>query len=72
MKHFSNFSPYRTHRKHDIFVHRQKTSNYGDGSLRALDHTHGTPYHKNIKSTAPIIFKDFIKNWFGPKCKCKL
>ena len=36
MENIFNFSPYSTHRKHDIFVHSQNTSNYGDRSLRAL------------------------------------
>ena len=30
MKDIFNFSPYSTHRKHDIFVHSRNTSNYGD------------------------------------------
>ena len=72
MKDIFNFSPYSTHRKHDIFVHSRNTSNYGDRSLRALGPHTWNPLPENIKSTTSlIIFKDFIKNWFGAKCKGK-
>ena len=46
MKDVFSFSPYITNKEHDIFVNSQNTSNYGDRSLRALDHIHGTPYQK--------------------------
>ena len=72
MKDIFNFSPYSTHRKHDIFVHSRNTSNYGDRSLRALGPHTWNPLPENIKSTTSLImFKDFIKNWFGAKCKGK-
>ena len=65
-------SPYSTHRKHYIFVHSLNTLIYGDINLRALG-PHIIFLPENIKSTPfLIILKDFIKNWFGPKCKSKL
>ena len=73
MKDIFNFSPYRTHRKHDIFPHSRDTSNYGGRSLRALGPQTWNFLPENIKSTTSmIIFKDFIKDWLGSKCKCKL
>ena len=73
MKDIFNFPQYSTHRKHDIFVHSRNTSNYGDRSLRALGLHTWNSLKENIKSTTSIIiFKDFTKSWFGPKCKCKL
>ena len=73
MKDIFHFSPYNTHKKHDIFVHSRNTSTYGDKSLRALGPHTWNSLPENIKSTASLfVFKEFIKNWFGPKCKCKL
>ena len=62
---------YVTHRKYDILVHSQDASSYSDRSLRVLGPHTWNSLPENIKSTTSvIIFKDFIKNWFGPKCKC--
>ena len=62
MKGIFNFSPYSTHRKHDIFVHSRNTSNYGDRSLRDLGTHTWNSLPENIKSTTSIIiFKDIIK-----------
>ena len=45
MKDIFHFSPYNTHKKHDIFVHSRNTSTYGDKSLRVLGpHTWGMVY----------------------------
>ena len=51
MKDIFNFSLYSTHSKHDIFVHRRNTSNYGDRSLRALGSHTWNSLTENIKST---------------------
>ena len=73
MKDMFNFSPYSTPRNDDIFVHSRNTSNYGDRGHRALGPHTWNSIPENIKSTTfIIILNDFIKNWFGPKCKCKL
>ena len=58
MKDIFKFSPYSTHRKHDIFVHSQNTSNYGDRSLRALDHIIGLGLNVNV----PCASRYFIQN----------
>ena len=68
-----NFSPYSTHRKHNIFVHSRNTPIYDERSLRALGPHTWNSLPENIKSsTSIIIFKVFFKNWLRPKCKCKL
>ena len=62
-----------THRKHDIFVHPRKTANYGDKSLKSVGSHIWNSLPDEIKATTSLsIFKKFIKNCFGPKCKCKL
>ena len=72
MKDIFYFSPYNTHKKYDIFVNSRNTSSYGDKSLRALGPHIWNSLPENIKSTNSIfVFKKFLKNWSGPKCKCK-
>ena len=67
------FSPYKTHKKYDIFVHKRNTSKYGDKSLRALGPHVWNSLPESIKSTNSIfVFKNYIKTWFGPECKCKM
>ena len=56
MKDIFNFSSYRTHRKHNIFVHFRNTSNYGDRNLRALGPHTWKYLQENIKSTTSINF----------------
>ena len=52
-----NFSPYSTHRKHDICVRSRNTSNCGDRSLRALGPHTWNSLPGNIKfNTSVIIF----------------
>ena len=65
-------SPYQTHKKYDIFVHSRNTASFGDKSLRALGPHVWNSFPENIKSTDTFsFFKNFIKNWCGPKCNCK-
>ena len=72
MKDIFYLSPYQTHKKYDIFVHSRNTASFGDKSLRALGPHVWNSLPENIKSTDTIsVFKNFIKNWYGPKCKCK-
>ena len=72
MKDIFYLSPYQTHKKYDIFVHSRNTASFGDISLRALGPHVWNSLPENIKSTDTIsVFKNFIKNWCGPKCKCK-
>ena len=73
MREIFYFSPYKTHRKYDIFVQNRNTSKYGDKSLRALGPHVWNSLPESIKSTNSIsAFKNYIKTWFGPKCKCKM
>ena len=73
MKDIFNFSPHRTHRMHDSFVHSRNTYNYGNRRLRVLETHTWNSLPENIKSTTSMMtFRDFIESWFGPKCKCKL
>ena len=72
MKDIFYLSPYQTHKKYDIFVHSRNTASFGDKNLRALGPHVWNSFPENIKSTDTIsVFKNFIKNWCGPKCKCK-
>ena len=71
MKDTFNFTSYSTHRKHYIFARSPNTSNYGDRTLRAIRPHTWNSLPESFKSiTSIIIFKDFVKNWFEPKCKC--
>ena len=72
MKDIFYLFPDQTHKKYDIFVHSRNTASFGDKSLRALGPHVWNSLPENIKSTDTIsVFKNFIKNWCGPKCKCK-
>ena len=73
MKEIFYYLPHSTHRKHDIFVHSRKTAKYSDKSLKTLGPHIWNSLPENIKSETSIsIFKSYIKNWFGPKCKCRM
>ena len=73
MKDIFNFSPHFTHKKHNIFVHPHNTVTYGNKSLKSLGPHIWNSLPEQIKATNSIsVFKNFIKDWFGPKCKCKL
>ena len=73
MRDIFHFSPHLTHKKYNLYVHNRKTSKYGDKSLRVLGAHIWNSLPNNIKSTTSIYkFKDFIKVWFGPQCKCNL
>ena len=73
MKEIFHLSPYVTHKKHDLYVHGKNTTKYGSHSLKALgSHVWNSLPDKIKKLTSLNAFKDFIKNWFGPNCKCYL
>ena len=56
-----------------ISVQSRKTTKYGDKSLRALGPYLWNSLSEKINSRISIfVFKNFIKTWYGPKCKCKL
>ena len=60
-------------RQNDIIVKRINTSRFGTQSLRSLGPKIWNNLPSNIKSeTSFLKFKEYIKTWLGPKCKCKV
>ena len=56
-------------RTHDIRHHN--TATYGDKSLKALGLKIWNKLPTNIKTSTSITkFKEYIRTWFGPSCKC--
>ena len=73
MKEIWHFSVDKTHRKNNLFVHTRNTSNHGDKSLKILGPHMWNSLPESIKSEKSLqIFKSYIKNWYGPNCKCKM
>ena len=73
MKEIFHLSPYVTHKKHDLYVHSKNTTKYGSHSLKALGSHVWNSLPDQIKKLSSLnAFKDFIKNWSGPNCKCYL
>ena len=67
MKEIFHLSPYMTHKKHE------NTTKYGGQSLKALKSHVWNSLPEKIKKLASLnTFKEFMKIWFGPKCKCSL
>ena len=60
-------------RQNDIIVKRINTSRFGTQSLRSLGPKIWNNLPSNIKSeTSFLKFKEYIKTWLGPKCRCKV
>ena len=58
-------------RQNDIIVKRINTSRFGTQSLRSLGPEIWNNLPSNIKSeTSFLKFKEYIKTWLGPKCRC--
>ena len=58
-------------KKSNLQVHYRRTVRYGDKSLIALGPKIWNALPDNVKEeTSFAKFKQFIKTWFGPKCKC--
>ena len=73
MKNIFHHSPYLTHRKHNIYVHSQRTTRFGTKSLKALGAHLWNALPEDIKSTESFVeFKNFTKTWLGPNCKCNI
>ena len=73
MKEIFHYSPNITNKKHNIFVHFQNTTRFGSNSLRAVGAHLWNSFPENIKSTTSLFkFKEFIKTWPEPACKCNL
>ena len=60
-------------RPHDVIVRHHDTATYGDKSLTTLGPEIWDKLPRNIKSLTSIIkFKEYIRTWFGPSCKCNV
>ena len=73
MKDIFHYSPNVTHKKHNLYIHTQNTTKFGNKSLRAFDANIWNTLPEYTKSTTSLLeFKKFIKTWPGPKCKCSV
>ena len=73
MKEIFYLSPHSTHKKHNLFVESRKTTKYGTHSLKAFGaHIWNNLPEKIKKVTSLHALKIFLKDWYGPKCKCRL
>ena len=62
-----------THRPFDIRVNQSNTTKFGINSLMTLGPHIWNSLSKDVKEeTNYEKFKDFINDWFGPKCKCNM
>ena len=60
-------------RKNNLYVPNRKTTKFGNNSLQVLGPHIWNLLPKDIKDMTSINkFKEFIKHWEGPKCKCYL
>ena len=60
-------------RTNDLHIPSRNTVTYGNNSIRCLGpHIWNTLPKAVKKETNYQKFKDYIDNWFGPKCKCSL
>ena len=60
-------------KQNGIIVTRINTSRYGTLSSRSLGPKKWNSLSSNIKSEASVQkFREYIKNWLGPKCRCKV
>ena len=73
MKDVFHNSPNVTHKKHNLYIHTQNTTKFGNKSLRAFDANIWNTLPEYTKSTTSLLeFKKFIKTWPGPKYKCSV
>ena len=60
-------------RQNDIIVKSINTSRFGTQSLRSLGPKIWNNLLSIIKSeTSFLKFKEYIRTWLGPKCRCKV
>ena len=65
MKEIFQLSKYRTHRKHDLFIHSRNTTKHGNKSLRVFGAHIWNSLPESIKKTSSLTtFKDYINSWF--------
>ena len=65
-------SSHSTRRRYDIFVQSQEATKMVIKVSGLWVHIYGTYCQKKLNLEPQSIFKDFIKTWFGPECRCKL
>ena len=70
MKDIFHNSPNVTHKKHDLSIHTQNITKFGNKSLRAFVAHIWNTLPEYIKSTALSL--GFSKAWAGLKCKCSV
>ena len=59
-------------RPFDLLVKNRNTEKYGSKSLMALGPKIWNALPENINETSFSKFKEYIKSWSGPTCKCKI
>ena len=60
-------------RPFDLLVKNRNTKKYGSKSLMALGPKICNALPENIKKETYLgKFKEYIKSWSGPTCKCKM
>ena len=57
MKHIFHYSPNRTYKKHNLYIHTQNTLRFGNKSLRALGANLWNTLPEHIKSTTYLIVR---------------
>ena len=73
MQDIFHYSPYVTHKKHNLYIHIENTTKFGNKSLRAFGVNIWKTLPEYIKSTTSLLeFKKFIKTCLGPKYKCSV
>ena len=62
MKDIFNYSPNVTYKKHNLYIHTQNTTKFGNKSLRSFGVNIWNTLPEYIKSTTSLLeFKKFIK-----------
>ena len=60
-------------RQNDIIVKRINHNRFGTQSLRSLGPKIWKNLPSNLKSERSFLkFKEYVKTWLGPKCRCKV
>ena len=66
VKDIFHYSRNVTHKKHNVYIHIQNTTKFGNKSLMAFGANIWNTLPEYIKSTTSLLeFKKFIKTWPG-------
>ena len=67
------YSPNVTHKEHNLYIHIQDTTKFGNKDSRAFHTNVWNTLPEYTKSTTLLLeFKKFIKTWPGLKYKCSV